>query len=424
MKLYKKITAAVLAAVLCCTPMFVSNRADFKLGAVDIFADDAPKLDSTGYYNIENADQLYWFADHFLNNTVSSYNIRLVNDIVVNEGTMTNKSTGARKWVPIGGDGMSNTSRYAFRGVVDGGGHTISGLYCVDVNSAGLVGFNHGVVKNLGIINSYFYSEATSTAEEAYSGTLVGYNGTDGVIQDCYSFNNLVNGTYLSGGITGALDSGAVVKNCYGNNTVTSRILRQAGFQTYVDAIGYKFNGSTVENAYYNENKIQSYDKGALSYTDVQQNSGELAYLLNNSGARDVWRQNIDSGTPDDHPVLDTTHGKVYLKNGRYTNGDSAPTETTKEQTTEITTEAPTQAPAGNEFPYGAANAENSLSASDAAMILQKVLDEKTVMPIEKKTNDYFKYVDVDGDKQLTASDASLVMQKVLDERVKFPVEK
>ena len=56
-------------------------------------------------------------------------------------------------------------------------------------------------------------------------------------------------------------------------------------------------------------------------------------------------------------------------------------------------------------------------------MILQKVLDSRVKMPIEKITPDYFMYVNVDCDDALTAADAALVLQKVLNEKCIFPAE-
>ena len=75
------------------------------------------------------------------------------------------------------------------------------------------------------------------------------------------------------------------------------------------------------------------------------------------------------------------------------------------------------------DYPYGDADADKMLTASDATLVLQKVLDEKTVMPIETAVTDYMSIVNADGDEALTASDAAMIMQKVLDENVVFPIE-
>ena len=74
-------------------------------------------------------------------------------------------------------------------------------------------------------------------------------------------------------------------------------------------------------------------------------------------------------------------------------------------------------------FIIGDADFDGKLTASDAAEILQKVLDEKHIMPIEYNIEDYAKLLDVDNDAQLTASDASLIMQKILNEKITMPIE-
>ncbi len=74
-------------------------------------------------------------------------------------------------------------------------------------------------------------------------------------------------------------------------------------------------------------------------------------------------------------------------------------------------------------FTYGDANGDDTLTAADAATILQKVLNASFTMGIESLTTDYMKYVDVNGDDELTASDAANVLQKVLNNSFKFAVE-
>ena len=62
------------------------------------------------------------------------------------------------------------------------------------------------------------------------------------------------------------------------------------------------------------------------------------------------------------------------------------------------------------------------LTATDAAIVMQRVLDENVKMPIEK-TRSYMYIADADGDDVLTATDATLIMQKVLDPKTKFKWE-
>lgn len=72
----------------------------------------------------------------------------------------------------------------------------------------------------------------------------------------------------------------------------------------------------------------------------------------------------------------------------------------------------------------GDANMDGSLTAADAAVILQKILNDAYKMPIEEYVSDYVKYVDVDGQSGLTASDSVCVLQKVLNSAYIMPAEK
>ena len=74
-------------------------------------------------------------------------------------------------------------------------------------------------------------------------------------------------------------------------------------------------------------------------------------------------------------------------------------------------------------FLYGDATADNSLTATDAAMVLQKVLTDSYSMAIEEKTADYLKYIDVDLSGIIEAADAAIILQKVNNDAYTMPVE-
>ncbi len=63
------------------------------------------------------------------------------------------------------------------------------------------------------------------------------------------------------------------------------------------------------------------------------------------------------------------------------------------------------------------------ITVNDAALLLQKVLNNDYKLPIEEKTTDYIKYADVDGDKELTATDAAIILEKALNSEFIMPVE-
>jgi hypothetical protein len=72
---------------------------------------------------------------------------------------------------------------------------------------------------------------------------------------------------------------------------------------------------------------------------------------------------------------------------------------------------------------YGDADNNGLLTANDASVVLQKVLNDDFELPIQTATDNYMNYIDVDGNKILTANDAASILQKVLNLDYKFPVE-
>ncbi len=74
-------------------------------------------------------------------------------------------------------------------------------------------------------------------------------------------------------------------------------------------------------------------------------------------------------------------------------------------------------------YDYGDVNGDGSLSAADAASILQKVLNDSYTLPIEDKVLYYITYGDVNGDGSLSAADAAAALQKTLNSSYLFSVE-
>ncbi len=74
-------------------------------------------------------------------------------------------------------------------------------------------------------------------------------------------------------------------------------------------------------------------------------------------------------------------------------------------------------------FVYGDADTDGTITADDAANIVQKVLDYDMVLPVERKYVDYLAIVDVDGSGTITSQDAAMVLKKSLDNSYILPVE-
>ncbi|MBE6737849.1 MAG: hypothetical protein E7566_04255, partial [Ruminococcaceae bacterium] len=310
--------------------------------------------DGDGYYEIDNAGKLYWFANQVdAGNT--KYNAILTADITVNEGTITADSTDARVWNPIG-----TTTSVVYAGNFNGNGKTISGLYysgtgtyiglfanissaavVSDVHltnsyfsggayTAGIAGYNSGTItgcssaatiegtanyvggitgySNNDVLECYNTGDISSTG--SYAGGVVGYNTTAaGLVNNCYNAGTVYANNY-SGGVVGYNYNASDIKNCYNAGVVTK------GTGSYTGAItGRNYNNSpTYVNCYYlegtsNTDCTNATSSKAVVVTAEQLASGEVAYLLQGSQTDEFWGQTLGE---DLIPQLNGD--KVYLK--------------------------------------------------------------------------------------------------------------
>lgn len=237
------------------------------------------------------------------------------------------------------------TRDYPFMGNFDGKGHRILNMI-IDAqmegdgvgNNLGLFGVTSGnvTIKNVVIDSSceilgngyaagivgcckdggsltieHCGNEANVYVTGANAGGILGVNDlsrTKVTITNCYNTGEIVGGNE-SAGLSGWLGDGAVVTNCYNIGDVSG-----------LDGEGRTFarHGSspTFTNCY------ESVGSQVNTVTDEQITSGELCFLVNGKvSGGEVFFQTL--GT-DDHPIFDPTHGKVYEKNGTYTNTATA----------------------------------------------------------------------------------------------------
>ena len=215
-----------------CTICSAYEPAVLTTGKYDIDA-NGEITDSDEAYEIGNAGQLYWFAG-LVNGTLTDgtaqnlkANVVLTADIIVNEdllasiktdddGNVTNGSS-FKAWRPMGMADENGEFTGHYKGIFDGNGYSISGLYVnrdeatADVNSRfkssiGLFGYHDGVTKNLGILDSYMRGNYCI-------GGICGYND-GGTIQNCYSAATVCGDSYI-GGICGRSRSNCIIENCY-----------------------------------------------------------------------------------------------------------------------------------------------------------------------------------------------------------------
>ncbi len=208
-------------------------------------------------YEISNAGQLYWFAEQ-VNNGNNEINGIVRKNIVVNTGDLKNydgeSANDWKVWIPIAYPDEDRAS-YNFKGTFDGNHYDISGLYYNDATrqGVGLFGVVEGVVKNVGIKNSYFHAKKEVGA---ICGALQGeIDENKSKIEYCTSDATVVGDEGYVGGICGA--SGHIIKGCYNSGSITSVDYSAqytggiVGYSAYVGSLSYCCNGGEVVGFYY-----------------------------------------------------------------------------------------------------------------------------------------------------------------------------
>ena len=270
---------------------------------------DVPFKDSSGFYKIKNAGNLYWFCEQ-VNSGNNGIYCRLACDISDNidiyDSNGNLKSDNFRAWTPIGKKAILNSNSVAFNGVFDGCGYTLRNFYNANEDDyTALIGYlgSSGIVRNVNISSSYFKGGN-------YVSGLVALN--EGTIQNSCS-SSAVGGERYLGGIAG--QNKGTINNCYSvgaiTGTGTSSFLNPA---TYVGAICG--DGETVSNCYYLNGSASadgtnqcgigvsrwgtSSDSAGVTEAKslAQFSSGEVAYMLQSGNGYRIWGQKSNtSGT-------------------------------------------------------------------------------------------------------------------------------
>ena len=275
---------------------------------------EVPFKDASGFYEIKNAGNLYWFMSQ-VNSGNNTINCRLACDISDNidiydsEGNL--KSEAFRQWTPIGKKATLSSNSVAFNGVFDGRGYTLKNFY----NTSGddYVSFisylgSSGIVRNTSISLSYF-------AGGNYVAGLVALN--EGTIQNSSSSAN-VNGEVYLGGISGS--NKGTINSCYTVGSVTGESSGSFLSSSYYVGAVCGNNGGTISNCYYlsgsatsggNEQSgigasrwgTSSDGSGSTAAkTSEQFSGGEVAYLLQSASGYRIWGQK--SNLPGSLPMV------------------------------------------------------------------------------------------------------------------------
>lgn len=289
-------------------------------------AGDFAELSEDGYYLLGTPEQLEWFAAR------------------VNGGENTLKG---RLTAPLNYDGITHTpigcQASYFMGAFDGQHFPILNLESMLFGSVsgslienvtlqgGAMGMDSKAASHTGtIVGNGGVGNPNTMRNCASSAVLVGV-GTDagglagkfiGTIENCYYTGSLLECTNTAGGIVGSSHGANLrIENCF----VLSETL--TGFADYLGTFaGWFDSGASISGCYAIENPDLTRftgnagnDFGAEYISAERFASGEIAYLLNKMETDSpVWYQTLGADT---HPVLDPTHGKIYVNGQLSCNG-------------------------------------------------------------------------------------------------------
>ncbi len=169
-----------------------------------------------GVVHIKTARQLVEFADTINNGEDKALSAVLDEDIDMS--SVCGASLGS--WIPIKG----------MTGDFDGGGHTISNLYCVQEKSAAMFVEHKGSVKNLTLMNAVIESTGGSAA-----GLVISLSG-GGAIENCQ----------VSGSIKGYSRAGGIVTDTY-KETIVLKCVNEARVEGgHMEGTKYKGNAAGI----------------------------------------------------------------------------------------------------------------------------------------------------------------------------------
>lgn len=166
-------------------------------------------------YQISTGEHLKWFADQVNSGNTGIFAVLAASIVLNDTGNWQNWPTSppANVWTPIG------NGTYKFKGLFDGKGYTISGVYINGAGSnQGLFGCigadGTGTVKNVKVASSYIKGQS-------YVGGICGYMNFFSEISGCESGATVIGSTDYSGGIIGSVAKNASLSNCRNKGSVT-----------------------------------------------------------------------------------------------------------------------------------------------------------------------------------------------------------
>ena len=255
-------------------------------------------IDQSKMLKISTADELKAFRDDVNSgNTYEGWYVYLANDLTLDI---------SEEWKPIGYYPMESTEptdedNKQFKGIFDGGNHTIEGLninttdkaqglfglvnggsiynvrigsennYTVGMASAALVGYLY----NGNIYNCINESDINSTG--SYTGGIAGFVSENSVVEQCSNYGNIISNGNTVGGIIGQFVN-SIISKCINTGTIkggssvggingysTSSIIQECVNTGNINTLNDSFSGgisglirNTTINSCYNTGNINS----------------------------------------------------------------------------------------------------------------------------------------------------------------------
>ena len=314
-----------------------------------------PQMDDAGCMLVHDAAELYG-AVKYSDSLQKKVCIFIEDDIVVNKNLL------ASDGLPNSGDFYWWKPFRLFSGVIEGNGHTISGLYG-NVGLVALVQDMNTVIQNLGITDSYFsgenagsfvstveyggiklknvFSSASVRSTSGYVGGLVGsinsfgdlcldpaapdpepdrnpsaYDFYSGRILHFAQIENSYSTGYLigkeGGGLVGVLDDISVKNSFYNGKIDVSKTFSGIGLKMKKMCMSVSDNDVSVKNVFYPKDYLNDGFKGTPA-TATEFSNGTVLQKLKDSTDIPVWAQNSGDANPKLSGVF---YDITYILNG------------------------------------------------------------------------------------------------------------
>ncbi|MDR3001625.1 MAG: hypothetical protein LBU89_10200 [Fibromonadaceae bacterium] len=257
-------------------------------------------------------------------------------------------TTGLREWTAIG---MSDDIH--FRGIFDGDGHVVSGVYInkPNVDNQGLFGYaaSFGTIKNLGVIASYvrgyisvgglvgYYRGVISNSYA--TGNVVGNENVGGLVGD---FFGTISNSYSTGKVSGVNRVGGLVGRDNNSNTTITTIYNSyftgevTGVSAFGDLVGLGYS-ARMNNCYYNEeNNAGSGGVSGVGMVLSDMKTEAFVKTLNSwvlNQDEDYFHWALDNGTNQGYPIIvyEENEDVNAVKNTRKSLWDAIKGENTKQ---------------------------------------------------------------------------------------------